>query len=94
MVLESANYEVPMIALPASRLGRERPVATHREVLSLGDLDDHLLRDIGLRRVELHAVPVERFLPACCSNAARRWAELIGRIRSALAPAPVPCCRS
>jgi hypothetical protein len=34
-----------MIVLLSSRLGRERPVATHREMLSLSDLDDLLLRD-------------------------------------------------
>ena len=83
-----------MLILLSSRLGRERPAATHREMLSLADLDDHLLRDIGLRRIELHAVPVERLLPACCSKAAHRWAELMTRLRNALAPEPVPCCRS
>ena len=66
-----------MLTLLSSFLGRERPVATHREMLSLADLDDHLLRDIGLRRIELHAVPVQRLLPACCSKAARRWAEFV-----------------
>jgi hypothetical protein len=62
-------------------------------MLSLADLDDHLLRDIGLRRIELHAVPVERFLPACCSRAARRWAEFVTRLRNVLSSEPVPCCR-
>ena len=84
-----------MLILLSSLLGRERPAATHSEMLSLADLDDHLLRDIGLRRTDLYAVPVERLLPACCSKAAHRWAELR---RPACAtsslPEPVPCCRS
>jgi hypothetical protein len=83
-----------MLTLLSSLLGRKRPVVTHREMLSLRDLDDHLLRDIGLRRVELHAVPVERLLPACCSGATRRWANLVARLRNALSPEPVPCCQS
>jgi Domain of unknown function (DUF1127) len=83
-----------MLTLFSSFFGRERPVATHREMLSLADLDDHLLRDIGLRRIELHAVPVERLLPACCSKAARRWAEFVTRLRNAIAPEPIPCCQS
>ena len=83
-----------MLILLSSRLGRERPAATHSEMLSLADLDDHLLWDIGLRRTDLYAVPVERLLPACCSKAAHRWAELMTRLRNALAPGPVPCCRS
>jgi Domain of unknown function (DUF1127) len=83
-----------MLTLLSSYLGRERPAATHREMLSLGDLDDHLLRDIGLRPIELHAVPVERLLPACCSRAVRRWAEFVTRLRNAIAPKPIPCCQS
>ncbi|SCY92811.1 DUF1127 domain-containing protein [Microvirga guangxiensis] len=83
-----------MLTLLSSFLGRERPVATHRELLSLRDLDDHLLRDIGLRRIELHVVPVERLLPACCSGATRRWAEFVARLRNTLSPQPVPCCQS
>ncbi|SCZ08701.1 DUF1127 domain-containing protein [Microvirga guangxiensis] len=83
-----------MLTLLSSFLRREQPVATHREMLSLRDLDDHLLRDIGLRRIELHAVAAERLLPACCSRATRRWAELVARLRNALSPEPVPCCQS
>ncbi|WP_157934329.1 hypothetical protein [Microvirga ossetica] len=83
-----------MLTLLSSLLDRERSVATHSEMLSLSDLDDHLLRDIGLRRIELHAVPVQRLLPACCSKAARRWAEFVTRLRNVLSPEPVPCCRS
>jgi len=83
-----------MLTLPSSLLGRERPVATHREMLSLRDLDDHVLRDIGLRRIELHAVPVERLLLPCCSGVTRRWAELVARLRNVLSPEPVPCCQS
>ncbi|WP_099513485.1 DUF1127 domain-containing protein [Microvirga ossetica] len=83
-----------MLILLSSRLGRERSATTHSEMLSLDDLDDHLLRDIGLRRTNLYAVPVERLLPACRSKAAHRWAELMTRLRNALAPGPVPCCRS
>ena len=83
-----------MLTLLSSFLGREPHAATHREMLSLGNLDDHLLRDIGLRRVELHAVPVEQLLPACCSRATRRWAEFGARLRNVLSPEPVPCCQS
>jgi uncharacterized protein YjiS (DUF1127 family) len=52
-----------MIVLLSSLL-RERQAITHREILSLSHLDDHLLRDIGLRRTDLYAVPVERLHPA------------------------------
>jgi uncharacterized protein YjiS (DUF1127 family) len=54
-----------MIVLLSSLL-RERQAAIHSEILSLSHLDDHLLRDIGLRRTDLYAVPVERLRPACC----------------------------
>ena len=83
-----------MLILLSSLQRRERQAATHSEMLSLADLDDHLLRDIGLRRTDLYAVPIERLLPACCSKAAHRWAELMTRLRNILAPEPVPCCRS
>ena len=82
-----------MLVVLSSLLGRKRPVATHSEMLSLSDLDDHLLDDIGLRRTDLYAVPVERLLPACCTKAARRWAEFVTRLRNVLAPEPAPCCR-
>ena len=83
-----------MLVFLSSLLGRNRPASTYSEMLSLADLDDHLLRDIGLRRTDLYAVPVERLLPACCTKAAHRWAELLIRLRNALAPEPVPCCQS
>ena len=83
-----------MLVFLSSLLGRKRPASTHSEMLSLADLDDHLLRDIGLRRTDLYAVPVERLLPACCTKAAHRWAEFITRARNILAPEPVPCCQS
>ena len=82
-----------MPILVSSLLGREHPVATHGEMLSLADLDDHLLRDLGLRRSDLFAVPVERLIPACCSKAVHRWADAITRLRNVLSPEPVPCCR-
>ena len=77
-----------------SSLFRGRRVATHREMLSLSDLDDRLLRDIGLQRTDLYAVPVERLRPACCTGATRRWAGFVARLRSALSPEPVSCCQS
>jgi hypothetical protein len=83
-----------MLTLLSSFLRRDRPVTTHREMLSLAYLDDHLLRDIGLRRIELHAVPVERLLPAYCSKVARRWTEFVTRLRNVPSPEPAPCCRS
>jgi uncharacterized protein YjiS (DUF1127 family) len=82
-----------MLALLSTLLRKHR-AATHREMLSLTDLGDHILRDIGLRRTDLYAVPVDRIRPACCSKAACRWAEVVAHLRSLLAPAPVPCCRS
>jgi hypothetical protein len=85
---------MPMLVLLSSLLGRERPAATHSEMLSLADLDDNLLRDIGLRRTDLYAVPVERLRPACCMGPTRRWAEFVSRLRNVLAPEPVPCCQS
>jgi hypothetical protein len=82
-----------MIVLLSSLL-RGRRAATHREMLSLSHLDDHILRDIGLRRTDLYAVPMERLRPACCTGATRRWAAFVTRLRNVVAPAPVPCCRS
>ena len=52
-----------MLILLSSLLRRERPAATHSEMLSLADLDDHLLRDIGLRRTDLYAVPCSGSCP-------------------------------
>jgi hypothetical protein len=72
----------------------EHPTATSREMLSLRDLDDHVLRDIGLRRTDLFAVPQERLRAACCTGTTRRWAELVARLRNMLSPEPVPCCQS
>ncbi|WP_165820095.1 hypothetical protein [Microvirga sp. KLBC 81] len=83
-----------MLLLLSSLLGRECPAPTHREMLSLADLGDHILRDIGLRRTDLYAVPVERLRRVCCTGMARRWAEFVARLRSVIAPAPVSCCRS
>jgi len=82
-----------MLVLIPSLLCRERPAATHGEVLSLADLDDHVLRDLGLRRTDLYAVPTERLRPACCTGTTRRWAEFVTRLRNVLSPDPVPCCR-
>ena len=81
-----------MIVLLSSLL-RERQAAIHSEILSLSHLDDHLLRDIGLRRTDLYAVPVERLRPACCAGPRRRWAEFFSRLHSVLAPEPIACCQ-
>ena len=83
-----------MLLLLSSLLGRKCHTATHREMLSLAHLDDHILRDIGLRRTDLYAIPMERLRPVCCVGVARLWAELVSRLRSVLAPESVPCCRS
>ena len=82
-----------MLVLVSSLVGRERPVATHGEMLSLADLDDHLLRDLGLRRTDLYAVPLGRLRPARCTGTPRRWVEFVTRLRNVLSPEPVPCCR-
>ena len=83
-----------MLVLISPLLGRERPGVTRGERLSMAGFDDHLLRDIGLRWTDLHAVSVERLLPACCSKAAHLWAKVMTRLHKILAPEPVPCCRS
>jgi len=49
-----------MLVLISPLLGRERPGVTRGERLSMAGFDDHLLRDIGLRWTDLHAVSVER----------------------------------
>jgi hypothetical protein len=72
----------------------EYPTATSREMLSLRDLDDHVLRDIGIRRTDLFAVPLERLRAACCTGTTRHWAEFVARLRNMLSPKPVPCCQS
>jgi hypothetical protein len=83
-----------MPAFLSALLCRKRRVATHHEMLSLADLGDHILRDVGLRRTDLYAVPLERLRAACCTGTTRRWAEVVFRLRNILSPEPVPCCQS
>ena len=79
-----------MLALLSSSSRTGGP-ATHRQMLSLGDLDDHLLRDIGLRRIDLHAVPAQRLLPAAAQGPVA-GTSFVDRVRDGFAPRPASCC--
>jgi hypothetical protein len=63
MLLEIPIEVMPMPVLLPSFLGRKSRAASRREMLSLARLDDHLMRDIGLRPTSMpsrRSVPVPR----------------------------------
>jgi hypothetical protein len=67
----------------------------HREMLSLADLDDGILRDIGLRRTDLYAIPARRLIqPQSCRAKGRRWrwSTLVNSLRRTFSLGTVSCC--
>lgn len=84
--------------MPASLSAFLRLVHTtrnRRQVAALAELDDHLLRDIGLERTDVlaalaqprHRDPSRMLKILCCHGRI-----LVDRLRSGLAPEPAPCC--
>ncbi|WP_162419832.1 DUF1127 domain-containing protein [Microvirga brassicacearum] len=65
----------------------------HREMLALADLDDGTLRDIGLRRTDLYAIPAKRLIqPRSCRTRRRRWSTITNSLRRAFSFATISCC--
>ena len=72
-----------------------RAARNRRHVVALGELDDHLLRDIGLQRTDVLAVlsqprhrnPSWMLKILCCHG--RVFVE---RVRDGFAPRPASCC--
>ncbi|MDF2810735.1 MAG: hypothetical protein K0S56_1766 [Microvirga sp.] len=73
-------------------LSRAKP--DHREMLALADLDDGILRDIGLRRTDLYAIPTRRLIQPSCRTMSqrRRWSALANRLRRTFTLATISCC--
>ncbi|HST95864.1 MAG TPA: DUF1127 domain-containing protein [Microvirga sp.] len=72
-----------------------RAVRNRRHVVALGELDDHLLHDIGLERADVRAVLAQprhrdpsRMLKILCCHG-RVFVE---RVRDGFAPRPASCC--
>jgi uncharacterized protein YjiS (DUF1127 family) len=72
-----------------------RAARNRRQVIALSDLDDHLLRDIGLERADVlsalaqprHRDPSRVLKILCCHG--RVFVE---RVRDGFAPRPASCC--
>ena len=72
-----------------------RAARNRRHVAALGELDDHLLRDIGLQRADIlaalaqprHRDPSRMLKILCCHG--RVFVE---RLRDGFAPHPASCC--
>ena len=72
-----------------------RAARNRQQVVALGELDDHLLRDIGLVRADLltalaqprHRDPSRMLKILCC-----RGRVFIERVRDSFAPRPASCC--
>jgi uncharacterized protein YjiS (DUF1127 family) len=72
-----------------------RAARNRRQVIALGELDDHLLRDIGLERADILAVlaqphhrdPSRMLKILCCQGRV-----LVERVRDGFAPRPASCC--
>jgi uncharacterized protein YjiS (DUF1127 family) len=72
-----------------------RAARNRRHVIALGELDDHLLRDIGLQRADVLAALAQpryrdpsRMLKILCCHG-RVFVE---RVRDGFAPRPASCC--
>ena len=72
-----------------------RAARNRRHVVALGELDDHLLRDIGLERADVltvlaqprHRDPARMLKILCCQGRV-----LVERVRDGFAPRPASCC--
>jgi uncharacterized protein YjiS (DUF1127 family) len=72
-----------------------RALRNRRQVVALGELDDHLLRDIGLQRTDVVAAlaqpryrdPSRMLKVLCCHGRV-----LVERVREGFAPRPASCC--
>ncbi|MBD2751249.1 DUF1127 domain-containing protein [Microvirga sp. BT688] len=72
-----------------------RALRNRRQVVALGELDDHLLRDIGLERTDVVAAlahplyrdPSRMLKILCCHGRV-----FIERVRDGFAPRPASCC--
>ena len=72
-----------------------RAFRNRRHIVALGELDDHLLRDIGLERADVaaalaqprHRDPARMLKILCCHG--RVFVE---RVRDGFAPRPASCC--
>ncbi len=72
-----------------------RAARNRRQVVALGELDDHLLRDSGLERADVLAVlaqprhrdPSRMLKILCCHGRV-----FIERVRDGFAPRPASCC--
>jgi len=72
-----------------------RAARNRRHVVALGELDDHLLRDIGLERADILSAlaqphyrdPLRMLKILCCHG--RVFVE---RVREGFAPRPASCC--
>lgn len=84
-----------MPGLPSFVLHLARVARNRRQVVALGELDDHLLRDIGLERADVLAVlaqprhrdPARMLKLLCCHGRV-----FIERVRDGFAPRPASCC--
>ena len=72
-----------------------RAARNRRQVVALGEMDDHLLRDIGLERADVVAAlghpryrdPSRMLKILCCHGRA-----FVERVRDGFAPRPASCC--
>ncbi|NBJ12828.1 DUF1127 domain-containing protein [Microvirga arsenatis] len=72
-----------------------RAARNRQQVVALGELDDHLLRDIGLERSDVlsalaqprHRDPSRMLKLLCCHSRV-----FIERVRDGFAPRPASCC--
>ncbi|MFC4171529.1 DUF1127 domain-containing protein [Microvirga sp. GCM10011540] len=72
-----------------------RAARNRRQVAALGELDNHLLRDIGLERTDILSAlaqpgyrdPSRMLKILCCQGRA-----FVERVRDGFAPRPASCC--
>ena len=84
-----------MSAFISTLLGLARAARNRRQIAVLSQVDDYLLRDIGLQRTDvrtalaqpLHRDPSHMLKDLCCQGR-----NLIRRLQDAIAPEPAACC--
>jgi|GEM_PF-1611177 len=84
-----------MLGFGSTVLHLLRAARNRRHVVALGELDDHLLRDIGLERTDVlaalaqprHRDPSRMLKILCCHGRV-----FIERVRDGFAPRPTSCC--